>query len=331
MTKPRIFITREIPQSGLQMISSHFEVEMWPEYAPPPRNILLERLSNVEAMVTLLSDKIDAEVLRAAPRLKIISQLAVGYDNIDIKEATSRGICVTNTPEVLTDASADFAFAMLMATARRLVEADRYVRDGSWKVAWHPSMMLGRDIFGATLGIVGAGRIGQAVARRGRGFNMPVLYCSGSPRPEFEKECDAKRVDLETLLKNSDFVSLHVPLTDKTRQLLDAPRLALMKPTAYLINNSRGPVVDEAALYNALKTGRLAGAALDVFAIEPTPATNPLLELSNVVVAPHISSASHATREKMSEMVAENLTAFFDGREPPDLLNHEAFRPSSSS
>lgn len=331
MTKPRIFITREIPQSGLQMISSHFEVEMWPEYAPPPRNILLERLSNVEAMVTLLSDKIDAEVLRAAPRLKIISQLAVGYDNIDIKEATSRGICVTNTPEVLTDASADFAFAMLMATARRLVEADRYVRDGSWKVAWHPSMMLGRDIFGATLGIVGAGRIGQAVARRGRGFNMPVLYCSGSPRPEFEKECGAKRVDLETLLKNSDFVSLHVPLTDKTRQLLDAPRLALMKPTAYLINNSRGPVVDEAALYNALKTGRLAGAALDVFAIEPTPATNPLLELSNVVVAPHISSASHATREKMSEMVAENLTAFFDGREPPDLLNHEAFRPSSSS
>jgi glyoxylate reductase len=326
MNKPGIFITREIPQAGLQIINRHFKVEMWPEYAPPPKNILLERLAGVEAMVTLLSDKIDAEVMQAAPRLKIIAQLAVGYDNIDIKEATRRGICVTNTPDVLTDASADFAFALLMAVARRVVEADRYVREGSWQVAWHPSMLPGRDISGATLGIIGAGRIGQAVAMRGRGFNMPILYCSGSPKPEFEKKCGAEYTDLETLLRKSDFVSLHVPLTDKTRQLLNTERLALMKPTAYLINNSRGPVVDENALYEALKTGRLAGAALDVFAVEPTPATNPLLELNNVVVAPHISSASLATREKMAEMVAENLKAFFAGQKPPHLLNPEAFK-----
>lgn len=324
MTKPAIFVTREIHQAGLKLMKQHFNVEVWPEYSAPPRAVLLERLGRADGLVSLLSDKIDTETLAAAGRLKIISQLAVGYDNIDVKEATRRGICVTNTPEVLTDASADFAFAMLMAVARRVVEADRYVRAGNWKVAWHPSMMLGRDIFGATIGIIGAGRIGQAMARRARGFDMKILYVSSSPKPEFERECAAVRVDLATLLKTSDFVSLHVPLTDRTRNLLDAEHLAMMKPDAFLINNARGPVVDENALYEALKNGRLAGAALDVFAVEPAPTANPLLTLDNVVVAPHISSASHATREKMSEMVAENLIAFFAGREPPDLLNPEA-------
>lgn len=326
MTEPRLFITRTIPSTGLQLIEKSFKVEIWPDYAPPPRATLLERVKNVDALVTLLSDKIDAEIMAAAPKLKIISQLAVGFDNIDIAEATRRGICVTNTPDVLTEASADFAFAMLMAVARRVVEADRYVRDGKWKVAWHPSMLLGQDIYGATLGIIGAGRIGQAVGRRGRGFNMRILYCSGSAKPEFERNCDARYVDLETLLKESDFVSLHCPLTDKTRCLIDARRLAMMKPGAYLINNARGPVVDEQALYEALKTGHIAGAALDVFATEPTPADNPLLRLNNVVVAPHISSASTATREKMSQMVAANLTDFFAGKKPPHLLNPEAFR-----
>ncbi|HNX76595.1 MAG TPA: glyoxylate reductase [Candidatus Rifleibacterium sp.] len=324
MAQPQLFITREIPQTGLQMLKKHFNVQVWPEYAPPPREALLAGIKDADALVTLLSDKIDREVLAAAPRLKIVSQLAVGYDNIDVKEATRRGICVTNTPEVLTDASADFAFALLMAVARRVVEADRYVRDGQWKVAWHPAMLLGHDIYGTTLGIIGAGRIGQAMARRARGFNMQVLYTSNTAKPEFEKECGARHVDLATLLTTSDYVSLHCPLTDATRQLINAERLALMKPTAYLINNSRGPVVDEKALYDALKSGRLAGAALDVFAGEPTLAGNPLLELQNVVVAPHISSASYATREKMSQMVAENLIAFFAGRQPPDLLNPEA-------
>ncbi len=326
MTKPRIFVTRAIHDAGLQIINRNFSAEIWPEYVPPPRDVLIDRVKKVDGLITLLSDKIDAEIMAQAPDLKIIAQLAVGFDNIDIREATKRGICVTNTPEVLTDASADFAFAMLMAVARRVVEADRYVRNGNWKVAWHPSMMLGHDIFGATLGIIGAGRIGQAMARRGRGFNMPILYSSSTPKPEFEQECGATRVDLETLLKKSDFVSLHVPLTDSTRLLIDKERLQLMKPTAYLINNARGPVVDEQALYEAIKTKKLAGAALDVFCIEPTTADNPLLELDNVVVAPHISSASYATREKMSVMVAENLSAFFAGKEPPDLLNPEAFK-----
>ncbi len=325
MTEPRIFITRAIPSTGLQLIEKSFKVDIWPEYAPPPRATLLERVRNTDALVSLLSDKIDAEVLAAAPKLKIISQLAVGFDNIDIAEATRRGICVTNTPDVLTEASADFAFAMLMAVARRVVEADRYVREGNWKVAWHPSMLLGQDIFAATLGIIGAGRIGQAVARRGRGFNMRILYSSGSAKPEFERTCEARRVDLETLLKESDFVSLHCPLTDQTRHLIDAGHLAMMKPGAFLINNSRGPVVDERALYEALEAGRIAGAALDVFANEPTPAENPLLRLKNVVVAPHISSASTATREKMSQMVAANLTDFFAGKKPPHLVNSEAF------
>lgn len=325
MPKPRVFVTREIPDAGLQLLSRKFDVEVWKEYAPPPREVTREKLKSADAMISLLSDKIDAEMLAAAPNLKIIAQYAVGYDNIDVKTATSRKICVTNTPDVLTDASADFAFAMLMAVARRIVEADRYVREGKWQVAWHPAMLLGRDIFGATIGIVGAGRIGQAVARRARGFNMPVLYYSGSAKPEFEAECKATRVELDTLLKNSDFVSLHVPLNDKTRLLINAERLALMKTSAYLINNARGPVVDEKALYSALISGRLAGAALDVFANEPTPANNPLLQLPNVVAAPHISSASFATREKMAEMVAENLLAFFAGKEPPDLVNPEAF------
>ena len=326
MSKIRVFVTREIPQAGLQILKQHFDTEVWPHYAPPTRAQLIEKISAADAMVSLLSDKIDAEVFAAAPGLKIIAQYAVGYDNIDVQEASRRGICVTNTPEVLTDSSADFAFAQLMAVARRVVEADKYVRNGQWQVAWHPSMLLGYDIHGATIGIIGAGRIGQALARRARGFSMKILYYSSSPKPEFEKELGAQRVELDTLLREADFVSLHVPLTANTRGLINAEKLGLMKKSAFLINNSRGPVVDEKALYAALTTGKIAGAALDVFASEPTPADNPLLTLDNVVVAPHISSASHATRSKMAEMVAENIVAFFAGKEPPDLLNPEAFK-----
>ena len=326
MQKPRVYVTRELPERGLKIIKEHFDSEVWPEYAPPPKEVIIEKVRDVDALASLLSDKIDAEVFDVAPRLKIVAQMAVGFDNIDVKEATRRGIYVTNTPGVLTETTADFAWTLLMAVARRVVEADKYVHNRKWKVGWHPSMLLGRDVYGATIGVVGAGRIGSAVARRARGFNMRIIYYDVVARPELEKEIGAKRVDLETLLSESDFVSVHVPLIKATHHLVNAERLKLMKNTAYIINNSRGPVVNEKALYKALAEGWIAGAALDVFEQEPTPADNPLLTLANVVVAPHISSSSHETRSRMAEMVAENLIAFFEGRIPPNLVNREVLK-----
>ncbi|MBS7616609.1 D-glycerate dehydrogenase [Candidatus Bathyarchaeota archaeon] len=327
MAKPKVYVTRELPERGMKIIRERFEMEVWPEYSPPPKELIIKKAMDVDALATLLSDKIDAEVFDAAPKLKIIAQMAVGFDNIDVKEATKRGIYVTNTPGVLTETTADFAWALLMAVARRVVEADKYVRTGQWKVGWHPSMFLGRDVYGATIGIVGAGRIGIAVARRAKGFNMKILYYDVVPMPpEIEKELGAKRVDLETIFKESDFVSIHVPLMKETYHLVNEEKLKLMKKTAYLINNARGPVVDEKALYRALKEGWIAGAGLDVFEQEPTPVDNPLLKLENVVVAPHISSASHETRSRMAEMVAENLVAFFEGKQPPNLVNPEVLK-----
>jgi len=326
MPKPKVYVTRELPERGLKIIRERFDAEVWLEYAPPPKKVIIEKTKNVDALASLLSDKIDAEVFDAALKLKIVAQMAVGFDNIDLQEATKRGIYVTNTPEVLTDTTADFAWALLMAVARRVVEADKYVRTGRWKVGWHPSMLQGRDIHGATIGIVGAGRIGYSVARRAKGFNMKILFYDVIPRPEMEKELGAKRVDLDTLLRQSDFVSIHVPLMKETYHMINADRLKLMKKTAYLINNARGPVVDEKALYEALKENRMAGAGLDVFEHEPTPVDNPLLKLDNLVVAPHISSASYETRSQMAEMVAENLVAFFEGRKPPNLVNPDVMK-----
>ncbi|MEM2419819.1 MAG: glyoxylate reductase [Candidatus Bathyarchaeia archaeon] len=327
MTKPKVYVTRELPERGMKIIKERFDVEVWPEYGPPPKNEIIRKARDVDALVTLLSDKIDAEVFDVAPKLKIIAQMAVGYDNIDVAEATKRGIYVTNTPGVLTETTADFAWALLMAVARRVVEADKYVRSGQWKVSWHPSMMLGRDVYGATLGILGAGRIGTAVARRAKGFNMKIIYYDVVPMPpEVEKELSAKRVDLDTLFREADFLSIHVPLTKETYHIVNEEKLRLMKKTAYLVNTSRGPVVDEKALYKALKEGWIAGAALDVFEQEPTPIDNPLLKLDNIVVAPHIASASYETRSRMAEMVAENLVAFFEGRQPPNLVNPEVLK-----
>ncbi len=320
MVKSRIFVTRVIPEKDLKHLAEVFDVEIWQDYAQPPEKILANKIRNVDGLVSMLSDKIDREILDDAPRLKIIAQLAVGFDNIDIDEATKRGIYVTNTPDVLTETTADFAWALLMATARRVVEADRYVRTCQWEVAWHPNMLVGRDVYGATLGVIGAGRIGEAMIRRALGFSMRVVYHSRSRKPEVEK-MGAKWVELEELLRQSDFVSLHVPLTQETRHLINSENLRLMKNTAYLINNSRGAVIDERALYDALRAGQIAGAALDVFEQEPTPTSNPLLNLENVVVAPHISSASIQTRNKMSEMVVENILAFFNGKKPPNLVN----------
>lgn len=326
MPKPKVYVTRMLPERGLKIIKEHFDTEVWPEYAPPPKEVIIKKVANVDALVSLLSDKIDVEVFSAAPKLKIVSQLAVGFDNIDLKEATKRGIYVTNTPEVLTDTTADFAWTLLMAIARRVVEADKYVRTGKWKVGWHPDMMQGRDLYGATMGIVGAGRIGYEVARRAKGFKMKILFYDVIPRPEMEKDFDAKKVDLDRLLREADFVSVHVPLMKETFHLINEERLRLMKKTAYLVNNSRGPVVDEKALYKALKEGWIAGAGLDVFEQEPTPMDNPLLKLDNIVVAPHISSASYETRSRMAEMVAENLIAFFENRKPPNLVNPDVMK-----
>jgi len=324
--KPKVYVTRELPERGLKIIKERFDAEVWPEYAPPPKKTIIEKVKDVDALATLLSDKIDAEVFDAAPKLKMIAQLAVGFDNVDVQEATKRGIYVSNTPEVLTDTTADFAWALLMTLARRVVEADKYVRTGKWKVGWHPAMLQGRDVYGATIGIVGAGRIGYAVAKRATGFSMKILFYDVIPRPEMEKDFGAKKVDLDTLLKQSDFVSIHVPLMKETHHLINAEKLRLMKKTAYLINNSRGPVVDEKALYDALNEGRIAGAGLDVFEQEPAPLDNPLLKLDNVVVAPHISSASYETRSKMAEMVADNLVAFFEGKKPPNLVNPDVLK-----
>jgi glyoxylate reductase len=325
MTKPKIYVTRELPERGLKVIKQFFDAEVWPEFAPPPKKVIIEKAKSVDALATLLSDKIDAEVFNAAPKLKIVSQLAVGFDNIDLVEATKRGIYVTNTPEVLTDTTADFAWALLMAVARRVVEGDKYIRTGQWKVGWHPAMLTGRDVFGTTIGIVGAGRIGYAMAKRALGFDMKVLFYDVIPRPEIEK-LGAKKVDLTTLLRQSDFITIHVPLMKETHHLINEEKLKLMKKTAYIINNSRGPVVDEKALHIALKEGWIAGAGLDVFEQEPTPLDDPLLKLENIVVAPHISSASLETRAKMSEMVADNLVSFFQGKRPPNLVNPDVMK-----
>ena len=331
MQKHKVFVTRELPERGLRIIKKRFDAEVWTDYAPPPKQVIIQKAAKVDALASLLTDKIDAEVFDVAPSLKIIAQFAVGYDNIDIKEATKRGIYVTNTPGVLTETTADFAWALLMAVARRVVEADKYIRSGKWKVGWHPTMILGRDVYGATLGIVGLGRIGVAMAKRATGFDMRTLYYSATRKPNLEKTLGLEFADLDTLLQKSDFVSIHVPLMKKTYHLIDERKLKLMKKTACLINNSRGPVVDEKALYKALTEGWIAGAALDVFEQEPTPVDNPLLKLDNVVLAPHISSSSHETRSRMAEMVAENLIAFFEGRIPPNLVNREALKTRRQS
>ncbi|MDH5447805.1 MAG: glyoxylate reductase [Candidatus Bathyarchaeota archaeon] len=323
MQKPKVYVTRELPERGLRIIKERFDTEVWTEYAPPPKKVIIEKAAEVEALATLLSDKIDAEVFNAAPNLQIVSQLAVGFDNIEVKEATKRGVYVTNTPGVLTETTADFAWTLLMAAARRVVEADKYIRTGRWKVGWHPMMLQGRDVYGATLGIIGLGRIGSSIAKRAAGFDMKVIYYDVIRRQDLEKEQGIEYVEIDNLLQKADFVTVNVPLLKATYHLIDEEKLRLMKKTAILVNNSRGPVIDEKALYKALKEGWIASAGLDVFEQEPTSTSNPLLTLDNVVVAPHISSASFETRSKMAEMVAENLIAFFEGRIPPNLVNKD--------
>jgi glyoxylate reductase len=326
MKRFKVFVTRKILEEGLNMLRERYDVEVSDYDGVIPREMLLEKVKGADALVSLLTDNIDAVVMDAAgPNLKIIANYAVGYNNIDVEEATKRGIMVTNTPGVLTETTADFAWTLLMAIARRIVEADKFVREGKFR-GWEPMLLLGTDVFGATLGIVGFGRIGQAMARRALGFNMRVLYYDNSRIDEqLEKELKATFVDLPTLLKESDFVTLHVPLTKQTHHLIGEKELKMMKKDAYLINTARGPVVDEKALVKALKEGWIKGAALDVFENEPEIEPE-LLKLDNVVLAPHIASASYATRSKMSVMVAENIIKALSGEVPPNLVNPEVLQ-----
>lgn len=326
MKRFKVFVTRKILEEGLNMLREKFEVEVSDYDGVIPRKMLLEKVKGVDAILSLLTDTIDGEVIDAAgSNLKVIANYAVGYNNIDVEEATKRGIMVTNTPGVLTETTADLAWALMMAIARRIVEADRFVREGKFR-GWEPMLLLGTDVHGATLGIVGFGRIGQAMARRALGFNMKVLYYDNARVPEqVEKELKATYVDLPTLLRESDFVSLHVPLTKETHHLIGEKELRMMKRGAYLVNTARGPVVDEKALVKALKEGWIKGAALDVFENEPEVEPD-LLKLDNVVLAPHIASASYATRSKMSIMVAENIIKALGGEIPPNLVNPEVLQ-----
>ncbi len=297
---------------------------LWPHALPPSRAELLQHIRGIEGLLCLLTEKIDGEVMDAAgPQLKVISNHAVGFDNIDVNAATSRGIPVGNTPGVLTDATADFAFALLMAVARRIPEAERYVHAGKWKT-WEPMLLLGVDIKGATLGLVGFGRIGKAMARRAAGFDMRVIYYDPTEKAA-EPELRATAVDLETLLKESDFISLHTPLTPDTHHLIDSDAFSTMKPNAVLINTARGPVVDPDALYEALKEKRIFGAGLDVTDPEPIPRDSPLLTLDNIVIVPHIASGSKASRNQMSWMAAQNLIAGLKGERLPNCINPQVY------
>ena len=316
--RPRVFVARRIPEEGLATIRHSCDTVVWPGELPPTRPELLTAVAGCDGILTLLTDRVDEELLDAAgPRLRVVSNFAVGVDNIDLAACAARGVAVGNTPGVLTETTADLAFALILAAARRLPEAERFVRGGGWRT-WDPLLLLGRDVHGATLGIVGFGRIGQAVARRALGFDMTVLYSNRTPVPDdVARSLGAELASLDDLLARSDFVSLNVSLTAETRHLIDRDRLARMKPTAVLVNTSRGPVVDQRALYEALRDGVIGGAAIDVTDPEPIAADDPLLDLDDCLVVPHIASGSHATRGRMAAMAAANLIAGVSGRPLP--------------
>ena len=325
-TRPRVFVARRIPAEGLDAILAACDAEVWPDELPPPRETLLQRVAGVDGLLALLTDRVDDELLDAAgPGLRVVSNYGVGYDNVDVPACTRRGVAVGNTPGVLTETTADLAFALLLAAARRVVEGDRSVRDGQWRT-WGPLMLLGRDVHASTLGIVGFGRIGQAVARRASGFGMRVLYHARHRVAEdVERATGATLASLPDLLAQSDFVSLNVSLTPDTRHLIDAAALRSMKPSAILVNTARGPVVDTDALVDALRTGVIRAAALDVTDPEPLPADHPLVALDNCIVVPHIASATEATRGRMAAMAAANLLAGVRGERLPNPVNPEVY------
>ena len=324
MSKPKVYVTRQFFDEAIDLLKSVADVEVFEgENDPIPRDLLMEKVKDVDGLLPMLTDRIDGDLLDHAKNLKVVSNYAVGYNNIIVPEATKRGIIVTNTPGVLNDSTADCAFALMMAISRRLVEVDKWVRDGQWVKAWGPKMLLGSDVTGKTLGIIGLGRIGKEMVPRAKGFKMNVIYHNRTPSPDKEKKCGIEYRELDDLLRESDFVSLHVPLNDETRYLIGERELKLMKPTAFLINTARGPVVDEKALTKALKEKWIAGAGIDVFYNEPTESNNPLLELDNIVVTPHIGSATTDTRLAMAMKAATNLVAALKGEKPPDIVNPE--------
>ncbi len=321
--KPKVFVTREIPAAGLDPIRRECDAEVWPGPLPPPRDVLLAKVAGCEGLVALLTDRVDAELLDAAPRLKVVSNFAVGFNNVDVAAATARGVAVGNTPGVLTDATADMAFCLLIAAARRLVDAVRYAEEGRWKT-WEPMGHLGQDLVGRTLGVVGMGRIGYALAKRcARGWDMPVLYYDARPNEEAESELGAARVELDTLLRTADFVSVHTDLNESTRGMFNRERFGMMKPTAVFVNTSRGPVVVEADLLEALRTGTIFAAGLDVTDPEPPPPDSPLWRQERLVVAPHVASATVGTRDAMASICADNLMAGLRGEPLPACVNPE--------
>jgi glyoxylate reductase len=324
MARPRVLATHGLFDPARRILEATCEVEYWAQAERPPREELLKRVRDKEGLVCLLTEKVNEELLRVAAKLRIAANVAVGFDNIDVTACTKRGVVATNTPGVLDETTADFAWTLMMAVARRLGEGEQLARSGLWK-GWDLDQLCGADVWGKTLGIVGFGRIGRAMARRASGFQMKVIYADAQRAPEdVEKALNAERRDLNVVLAESDFVSVHVPLVAETCGLFDAPKLYRMKPTAFLINTSRGPVVDESALVHALEAGKIAGAALDVY--ENEPFIHPGLKRANVVLAPHLASASLETRTKMACMAAENVVALFSGQRPANMLNPEVLQ-----
>ena len=324
MPKPRVLATRPLFPAAQQILNASCDVEYWTQPERISKEELLRRVKDKEGLVCLLTEKVDDELLRAAPKLRIAANVAVGFDNVDVPACTKRGVVATNTPGVLDETTADFAWTLLMAVARRLGEGEQLARSGNWK-GWDLDQLVGTDVWGKKLGLVGFGRIGRAVARRAAGFQMRVTYCDAVRAPlDIEKELKAEYRDLNTLLAESDFVSVHVPLLAETRGLFDGSQFSRMKTTAFLINTSRGAVVDESALVHALESGKIAGAALDVY--ENEPFIHPGLKRANVVLAPHIASGSLETRTKMACIAAENITALFKGQRPPNMLNADVLK-----
>ena len=318
MTKPTLCVTQILPDKVMEALRQRFRLVAEPLTRSPTRGELEEMLSRADALLCTLADRIDEPLLAKAPYLKVIANYAVGYNNVEVEAARERRIVVTNTPDVLTDATADLTWALLLAAARRVVEGDTWLRTGEWN-GWRPTQMLGADVTGKVLGIVGLGRIGQAVARRAAGFRMPVLYAAKRPCLDSTESSDWSHVPFTALLERADFVSIHVPLTDTTRHLIGAPEFAVMKPTSIFINTSRGAVVDELALVSALQTGRIAGAGLDVYEREPILSAG-LSELPNVVLLPHLGSATLNTRVQMGMICLENILAVFQGRPVPNRV-----------
>lgn len=324
MAKLKVFATHRLFEPARKLLEENCDVEYWEKPERPPREEVLRRVQNKEGLICLLTEKVNDELLQAALKLKIAANVAVGFDNIDVAACTKRGVVATNTPGVLDETTADFAWTLLMAVARRLGEGDALVRSGQWR-GWDLDQLVGTDVWGKTLGIVGFGRIGKAMARRASGFRMKVIYTDAvRATAEAESELRAEYRDMNALLAESDFISIHTPLLPETRGLFNATKFERMKQTAFLINTSRGPVVDEAALVQALENGKIAGAALDVF--EKEPALHPGLNRSNVLLAPHIASASLETRTKMACMAVENVVATFEGRRPANILNPEVLK-----